>query len=58
MNNGFYFIDSIDARWNMGTDEGPNLGYKNRTKEGYFPLPPTDAFQDLRSEMLHTLEMI
>lgn len=56
MNNGFYFIDSIDAVWNMGEDEGPNLGYKNRVKGGYFPLPPNDHFQDLRGEMLHLLE--
>ncbi len=56
MNNGYYFIDSIDAAWNMGTDEGPNLGYKNRIKGGYFPLPPNDMFQDLRGEMLHLLE--
>lgn len=55
-NNGFYFIDSIDARWNMGTDEGPNLGFKMRTKEGYFPLPPNDHYQDLRTEMLAMLE--
>ncbi|MBR31832.1 MAG: type I glutamate--ammonia ligase [Spirochaetaceae bacterium] len=55
-NSGFYFIDSIDARWNMGSDEGPNLGFKMRTKEGYFPLPPNDHFQDLRGEMLAMLE--
>jgi len=56
MNQGFYFIDSIDARWNMGKDEQPNLGYKLRSKEGYFPLPPLDQFQDLRSEMLAACE--
>lgn len=56
MNNGFYFIDSHEAVWNMGRDEDPNLGYKIRKKEGYFPLPPNDTFQDLRSEMLHLLE--
>lgn len=55
-NKGFYFIDSIDAVWNMGADEKPNLGYKVRTKEGYFPLPPTDQFQDLRTEMLDMCE--
>ena len=56
MNQGFYFIDSIDARWNMGAEEKPNLGYKLRIKEGYFPLPPLDQYQDLRSEMLFALE--
>lgn len=56
MNRSFYYVDSPDARWNMGAEEGPNLGYKIRTKEGYFPVPPADMFQDLRSEMLATLE--
>jgi glutamine synthetase len=54
-NQGFYFIDSIDARWRMGVDEKPNLGFKMRTKEGYFPLPPNDQFQDLRTEMTEML---
>ena len=39
-------------------DEGPNLGYKIRPKEGYFPVPPTDHFQDLRSEMILTMERL
>ena len=55
-NSGFYFIDSVEGRWNSGKDEGPNLGYKPRYKEGYFPVPPGDAFHDLRSEMLLTME--
>ncbi len=52
----FYQIDSIEGAWNSGREENPNLGYKPRHKEGYFPVPPTDKFQDLRSEMLLTLE--
>jgi glutamine synthetase len=52
----FYEIDSIEGNWNTGRDEGPNLGYKPRPKEGYFPVPPMDKFQDLRSEMVLTLE--
>ena len=52
----FYEIDSIEGNWNTGRDEGPNLGYKPRHKEGYFPVPPMDKFQDLRTEMLLTLE--
>ena len=52
----FYEIDSIEGTWNTGRDEGPNLGYKPRRKEGYFPVPPTDKFQDLRTEMVLTLE--
>jgi len=52
----FYQIDSIEGAWNTGREEGPNLGYKPRHKEGYFPVPPMDKFQDLRSEMLVILE--
>ncbi|HIC03310.1 TPA: type I glutamate--ammonia ligase [Candidatus Poribacteria bacterium] len=51
-NTSFYSVDSIEATWNSGKDEGPNLGYKLRPKEGYFPVPPSDHFQDLRSEMV------
>jgi len=54
----FYEIDSVEAIWNSGRDEGPNLGYKPRHKEGYFPVPPTDKFQDLRTEMVLTLEKL
>ena len=43
--------------WNCGQEEGPNLGYKPRHKEGYFPVPPMDKFQDLRTEMLLTLKI-
>lgn len=52
----FYEIDSIEGIWNSGRDEGPNLGYKPRHKQGYFPVPPMDKFQDLRTEMLLVLE--
>ncbi len=55
---GYYFIDSIEGRWNSGREENPNLGYKPRYKEGYFPVPPTDTMQDLRSEMMLTMEKI
>ena len=34
----------------------PNLGFKPRYKEGYFPVPPMDHFQDLRSEMILEME--
>ncbi len=54
----FYEIDSVEGTWNTGRDEGPNLGYKPRHKEGYFPVPPTDKFQDLRTEMVLTLEAL
>jgi glutamine synthetase len=55
---GYYHIDSVEGRWNAGRIEDPNLGYKPRYKEGYFPVPPTDSLQDLRSEMVLTLEKI
>ncbi len=54
-NAGYYFIDSIEGEWNTGRDEKPNLGYKPRYKEGYFPVPPHDSQQDLRSEMILTM---
>ena len=57
-NRAFYEIDSVEGIWNTGRDECPNLGYKPRHKEGYFPVPPMDKFQDLRSEMLLTLESL
>jgi len=52
---GYYHVDSVEGRWNTGRDEQPNLGYKPRYKEGYFPVPPTDSQQDIRSEMMLTL---
>jgi len=55
-NGAFYEVDSVEGVWNTGRDENPNLGYKPRHKEGYFPVPPVDKFQDLRSEMMLTLE--
>ncbi|MDY6988335.1 MAG: type I glutamate--ammonia ligase [Thermodesulfobacteriota bacterium] len=55
---GYYHIDSVEGRWNTGRKEDPNLGYKPRYKEGYFPVPPTDSLQDIRSEMVLTLEKI
>lgn len=57
-NSGYYFVDSVEGIWNSGADENPNLGYKPRHKEGYFPTPPTDTFQDLRSEMVVELEKL
>jgi glutamine synthetase len=54
--SSYFFLDSVEAAWNSGKDEGPNLGYKPRHKEGYFPVPPMDHYQDLRSEMVIQLE--
>jgi glutamine synthetase len=53
--SGFYFIDAEEGRWNSGR-EANNLGYRPRYKEGYFPVPPTDHYQGLRSEMVDTME--
>jgi glutamine synthetase len=57
-NYGFYYIDSEEGFWNSGSAERPNLGYKPRYKEGYFPVPPMDHLQDIRSEMMRTLEKV
>ena len=54
--SGYYFLDSVEGQWNTGKDEKPNLGYRPRHKEGYFPVPPHDHFQDLRTEMVLNLE--
>jgi len=61
--SGYYFIDSIEGAWNTGRESDPdgagqarpNLGYKLRYKEGYFPVPPSDALHDIRSEMMLTM---
>jgi len=51
-NTGFE-IDSIEFPTNSDTTyEGGNLGHRVRTKAGYFPVPPQDSAQDMRSEML------
>ncbi len=57
-NQCFYAVDSEEGTWNSGRDEEPNLGYKPRHKEGYFPVSPTDSLQDIRSEMLLTMEAV
>ena len=54
-NSGYYFLDSIEGQWNRGREENPNLGYKLRYKEGYFPVPPADQMMDIRNEMMQTM---
>jgi glutamine synthetase len=57
--SGFYYIDSVEGTWNTGREEqGGNLGYKPRHKEGYFPVSPTDSQQDLRAEMVLMMEKV
>lgn len=58
MNGCFYAVDSVEGAWNSGRDEGPNLGYKPRSKEGYFPVPPMDALHDIRSDMVAALRQV
>ncbi len=58
-NHGFYEVDSIEGVWNTGREEeGGNLAYKPRSKEGYFPVPPTDSLQDLRTEMVLVMQQV
>ena len=49
---GYYHIDSEEGVWNSGANGQPNLGHRPRHKEGYFPVPPTDRLQDLRSKIM------
>ncbi|SMC27745.1 L-glutamine synthetase [Desulfacinum hydrothermale DSM 13146] len=54
----YFFVDSVEGIWNSGREENPNLGYKPRHKEGYFPVPPTDSQQDLRTEMVLKMQQV
>ena len=56
--HSFYHIDSVEAHWNTGREENPNLGYKPRYKEGYFPCAPFDTLQDIRTEMVLVMEQV
>jgi glutamine synthetase len=56
---GYYHVDSAEGIWNAGRErdgDGPNLGNKLRYKEGYFPIPPSDSLQDLRTECMLLME--
>jgi glutamine synthetase len=56
MHTGYYKVDSIEGLWNTARSEaGGNLGNKIRNKQGYFPVPPSDSLQDIRTEMLLTM---
>jgi glutamine synthetase len=52
---GYYHLDSIEGEWNRGRVESPNLGYKLRYKEGYFPVPPADQMMNIRNEMMQCM---
>src|SRR5437879_2887290 len=55
-NSSMHRVDSIEGHWNSPREEFPNLGYKIRPKEGYFPVSPMDSLQDIRNEMCIELE--
>jgi glutamine synthetase len=61
-NRSFYEVDSEEGYWNRGRGFGaerngqPNLGYKLRSQQGYFPASPGDTHGDLRARMVTTLE--
>jgi len=57
-NSGYYYVDSVEGIWNSGRQENPNLGYKPRHKEGYFPVPPTDSQEDIRTEMVMEMQKV
>jgi glutamine synthetase len=61
-NSSYYFIESNEGNWNSGKETaikgGLNLGYKVKNKEGYFPVPPTDSLQDIRTEMVLEMERV
>ncbi len=55
-NTSYHYVDSQEGVWNTGREEKPaNLGYKIPLKRGYFPLPPMDSLQDLRTRMMLNL---
>jgi glutamine synthetase len=55
INFGKYYVGSREGVWGRGDEDPSNLGYKVRLKEGYFPTPPMDTMQNIRSEMVATL---
>jgi glutamine synthetase len=49
----YYHLDSVEGEWNRGRNSAdPNRGYRIRRREGYFPMPPGDTLQDLRTEIM------
>ncbi|MEO0343359.1 MAG: type I glutamate--ammonia ligase [Pseudomonadota bacterium] len=59
MNKVSFEVDAADAAWNTDSEyEMGNMGHRPGVKGGYFPVNPTDAGVDLRSEMLSTMKRI
>ncbi len=54
----FFEVDSVEAIWNSGREEGPNLGHKIRHKGGYFPVAPVDTLVDWRNTTCQLLEQV
>ena len=52
---GYYHIDSDEGIWNTGKNGTANLGFRPKLKQGYFPTPPIDKLQDLRSKIVLAL---
>jgi glutamine synthetase len=52
---GYYYVDAEEGVWNSGRNGTPNLGHRPRHKEGYFPVPPVDRLQDVRSKIMLAL---
>lgn len=57
-NSAFYHIDSQEGWWKSGEDLKPNMGGQIPPKRGYFPVPPTDSLQDVRSRIVMALEEV
>lgn len=57
-NTGFYFVDSDEAHWNTGGDQGPNLAFKIPHDDGYGQVPPLDSLQPLRWAIAEALQAV
>ena len=58
INAASYQVDSVEGIWNRGRRDATNLGYQVRQKEGYFPMPPMDTLQNIRAEMVVTMQQL